>query len=122
MQRQGETGGSTQLDFSQAMADFKTMFPGLDDDVIEAVLRSNNGAVDATIDQLLTMAADNEPGGAPTDHASTHGLPSYTQAVDNVSDLLGAASIGASYDGGVSLRRQRNWNPPILGKLPSGEF
>ena len=124
MQRSDETGGSTQLDFSQAMADFKTMFPGMDDDVIEAVLRSNNGAVDATIDQLLTMTADNE-GGAPvtsaSDPAPSQGLPSYNQAVDNVSDLLGAAGIGggASYDGGVSLRRQRNWNPPILGKLPS---
>jgi hypothetical protein len=28
-----------QLDFGQAMTDFKIMFPGLDCDVIEAVLR-----------------------------------------------------------------------------------
>ena len=34
------------------------MFPTLDEEVIEAVLRSNNGAVDATIDQLLTMTVD----------------------------------------------------------------
>lgn len=30
---------STQLEFSQAMDDFKTMFPNMDTDVIEAVLR-----------------------------------------------------------------------------------
>lgn len=47
-----------QLDFFQAMSDFKQMFPTLDDEVIEAVLRANDGAVDATIDQLLTMTID----------------------------------------------------------------
>jgi len=40
------------------MSDFKEMFPTLDDEVIEAVLRANDGAVDATIDQLLTMTID----------------------------------------------------------------
>ena len=48
----------TQLEFHQAMSDFKTMFPAVDADVIECVLRANNGAVDSTIDQLLQMAAD----------------------------------------------------------------
>lgn len=51
---------TTQLEFTQAMTDFKTMFPDMDDDVIEAVLRSNQGAVDATIDQLLAMSTDNQ--------------------------------------------------------------
>lgn len=50
----------TQLEFHQAMTDFKTMFPEMDEDVIEVVLRANNGAVDATIDQLLSMSTDNE--------------------------------------------------------------
>ncbi|KAI5630908.1 CUE domain-containing protein [Phthorimaea operculella] len=49
-----------QLEFTQAMTDFKTMFPDMDDDVIEAVLRANQGAVDATIDQLLAMSTDNQ--------------------------------------------------------------
>lgn len=49
-----------QLEFSQAMLDFKTMFPDMDRDVIEAVLRANQGAVDATIDQLLQMSTDNQ--------------------------------------------------------------
>ncbi|XP_022102230.1 CUE domain-containing protein 1-like isoform X2 [Acanthaster planci] len=47
-----------QLEFNQAMADFKVMFPSMDRAVIETVLRANNGAVDATIDQLLTLTAD----------------------------------------------------------------
>lgn len=46
------------LDFKEAMNDFKTMFPMLDDEVIEAVLRSNKGSVDPTVDQLLTMSND----------------------------------------------------------------
>ncbi|GFU44878.1 CUE domain-containing protein 1 [Nephila pilipes] len=50
----------TQLEFHQAMTDFKTMFPDMDEDVIEVVLRANNGAVDSTIDQLLAMTTDNE--------------------------------------------------------------
>ena len=57
------TGGrppAAQLEFTQAMTDFKVMFPDMDAEVIEAVLRANNGAVDATIDHLLTMSADNE--------------------------------------------------------------
>jgi len=66
------------LDFNEAMADFKTMFPTLDDEVIEAVLRCNKGSVDRTVDQLLTMscecrAADllnnGDGGGLPVQHA-----------------------------------------------------
>lgn len=35
----GERPPVTQLEFRQAMRDFKTMFPDMDDDVIEVVLR-----------------------------------------------------------------------------------
>ena len=52
------TPPAQQLDFYQAMADFKVMFPNMDEEIIEAVLRANNGGVDATIDQLLTMSID----------------------------------------------------------------
>ena len=55
-----QRSGVTQLEFHQAMSDFKTMFPEMDEDVIEVVLRANNGAVDATIDQLLAMNLDSE--------------------------------------------------------------
>ena len=53
-----------QLDFYQAMGDFRVMFPNMDEEIIEAVLRANNGAVDATIDQLLTMNVDTTPAAA----------------------------------------------------------
>ncbi|KAH8263805.1 hypothetical protein KR038_006058 [Drosophila bunnanda] len=49
-----------QLEFSQAMADFKKMFPDIDREVIEAILRANLGAVDQTIDALLAMSIDNQ--------------------------------------------------------------
>lgn len=54
------TATTMQLEFAQAMTDFKTMFPDMDKEVIEAVLRANQGAVDATIDQLLAMSTDNQ--------------------------------------------------------------
>lgn len=54
------TDPNKTLDFNQAMGDFKSMFPGMDEEIIEAVLRANNGAVDATIDQLLSMSMGNE--------------------------------------------------------------
>lgn len=47
-----------RLEFNQAMEDFKIMFPSMDYEVIECVLRSNKGAVDATIDQLLQMSIE----------------------------------------------------------------
>ncbi|KAF2360032.1 Ubiquitin system component Cue [Trinorchestia longiramus] len=56
----GAGAQATQLDFHQAMHDFRVMFPDMDANVIEAVLRSNHGAVHATIDQLLTMTTDIE--------------------------------------------------------------
>ena len=84
-------------EFTQAMTDFKVMFPDLEADVIEAVLRANNGAVDITIDHLLTMTADYEAAksGTGTEQQSStttgsgddkppaytgHPPPSYQQA------------------------------------------
>lgn len=46
------------LEFRQAMKDFRTMFPTLESDLIECVLRSNAGHVDSTIDQLLQLSRD----------------------------------------------------------------
>jgi hypothetical protein len=82
----------TQLEFTQAMTDFKVMFPNVDADVIEAVLRANNGAVDTTIDHLLAMSADNEAekgthdGGGDLPPAYTGHPPSYQQATNNSND------------------------------------
>ena len=44
--------------FRQAMKDFRIMFPTLERDTIECVLRSNAGHVDSTIDQLLQLTQD----------------------------------------------------------------
>ena len=54
---------ATQLEFTQTMAHFKIMFPDIEVDAIEAMLRSHNGAVDTTVKQLVAMSVDNEPGG-----------------------------------------------------------
>ncbi len=51
---------SQNLDFFQSMYHFKKMFPKFDSEVIETVLRANDGAVDKTVDQLLAMSMDNE--------------------------------------------------------------
>jgi hypothetical protein len=49
-----------QLNFYEAMYHFKKMFPKFDSDIIEIVLRSNNGSVDRTIDELLNMSMYND--------------------------------------------------------------
>jgi len=48
------------LNFYESMYHFKKMFPVLDSDVIETVLRSNGGCVEKTIDQLLIISTDLE--------------------------------------------------------------
>ncbi|KAK0160880.1 hypothetical protein PV328_008244 [Microctonus aethiopoides] len=94
----------TTLEFYQAMADFKNMFPQMDDDVIEAVLRSNQGAVDTTIDQLLAMSTDNENEKIRSEleqNDDTTELPKPIEAEINKSD-----------------RSISKWKPPLLGPLP----
>ena len=67
------------------MTDFKIMFPSMDADVIEAVLRANGGAVDATIDNLLTMSADAE--------ATASQQVSIVEAMQKLHPVAGAASL-----------------------------
>ena len=55
-----------RLEFNQAMGDFRTMFPGVERQVIECVLWANNGVVEATIEQLLQMSIS----GQATDDSS----------------------------------------------------
>ena len=61
-QKNSESSSSTShnLDFFQSMYHFKKMFPKFDSEVIETVLRANDGAVDKIVDQLLAMSMDNE--------------------------------------------------------------
>lgn len=98
------TGGrppAAQLEFSQAMTDFKVMFPDMDAEVIEAVLRANNGAVDATIDHLLTMSADNEAEKLLHDEADAGAIPKKGRG-ENQPDYTG--------------------NPPSYQQATQGEF
>ncbi|NXX44667.1 CUED1 protein, partial [Tricholaema leucomelas] len=134
-----------RLEFNQAMEDFKTMFPNMDYDIIECVLRANNGAVDATIDQLLQMNLDSsgcddssdsedsippeilertlEPDSSDEEPPPVYSPPAYE------SQALGSCYPRApptppprtDVPGPGSTpapRRYRNWNPPLLGNLP----
>ncbi|XP_009276631.1 PREDICTED: CUE domain-containing protein 1, partial [Aptenodytes forsteri] len=134
-----------RLEFNQAMEDFKTMFPSMDYDIIECVLRANNGAVDATIDQLLQMNLDSsgcddssdsedsippeilertlEPDSSDEEPPPVYSPPAYE-----------SQAFGSRYPHapptppprtdvpgpGSTLApgRYRNWNPPLLGNLP----
>lgn len=86
-----------RLEFNQAMEDFKTMFPSMDYEVIECVLRSNNGAVDATIDQLLQMSIDGQ--GSDDSSDSDDSIPPEVSVKGpraTVGNLLQAQSNGLS--------------------------
>ncbi|XP_016996411.2 CUE domain-containing protein 1 isoform X2 [Drosophila takahashii] len=133
-----------QLEFSQAMTDFKKMFPDIDREVIEAILRANLGAVDQTIDALLAMSIDNQQslinlndsakdlqlvdttdgGGAPGAAGSL--LPTAGASPNHQNTgaspkqrPLGSAKI-SSQQNTPTKSRSRRWNPPILGPLPAG--
>ncbi|XP_054022398.1 CUE domain-containing protein 1 [Dryobates pubescens] len=134
-----------RLEFNQAMEDFKTMFPSMDYDIIECVLRANNGAVDATIDQLLQMnlegsggddSSDSEDSIPPEilertlepDSSDEEPPPVYSPPAYE-SQALGSCCPRApptppprtDVPGPGSTpgrRRYRNWNPPLLGNLP----
>ncbi|XP_014276275.1 CUE domain-containing protein 1 [Halyomorpha halys] len=93
---------TTELEFNQAMQDFKTMFPTMDVDVIEVVLRSNQGAVDATIDQLLSMSSDNEMERSKVIAAE---IP---------------ARSGTNKTSGEPLSALKGWRPALLQPLPPG--
>uniref|UniRef100_A0A8C5U8W2 CUE domain-containing protein n=1 Tax=Malurus cyaneus samueli TaxID=2593467 RepID=A0A8C5U8W2_9PASS len=134
-----------RLEFNQAMEDFKTMFPSMDYDIIECVLRANNGAVDATIDQLLQMNLDGsgcddssdsedsippeilertlEPDSSDEEPPPVYSPPAYE------SQALGSRYPGAPPTppprtdvpgpGSTAVpAHYRNWNPPLLGNLP----
>ncbi|XP_065588188.1 CUE domain-containing protein 1 [Cyrtonyx montezumae] len=126
-----------RLEFNQAMEDFKTMFPSMDYDIIECVLRANNGAVDATIDQLLQMNLDGsgcddssdsedsippeilertlEPDSSDEEPPPVYSPPAYE------SQVLGSPRVPPTPPPRMDVPgpgRYRNWNPPLLGNLP----
>ncbi|XP_008274595.1 CUE domain-containing protein 1b isoform X4 [Stegastes partitus] len=134
-----------RLEFNQAMEDFKTMFPSMDYEVIECVLRSNNGAVDATIDQLLQMSIDGqgsddssdsddsippeilertlEPDSSDEEPPPVYSPPTYDMHIYDrkypEAPLNPPPRFEAQAPPGLQqVRSYRNWNPPLLGNLP----
>uniref|UniRef100_A0A8C1XK34 CUE domain containing 1a n=1 Tax=Cyprinus carpio TaxID=7962 RepID=A0A8C1XK34_CYPCA len=134
------------LEFTQAMDDFKTMFPSMKHEDIECVLRANHGAVDSTIDQLLQMslhsqATDDssdsedsippevlertlEPDSSDEEPPPVYAPPSYDM---HIYDRKHPADVPSTppprFDdypppGHQQVGRHRNWNPPLLGNLP----
>ncbi|KAL4715989.1 hypothetical protein ACJJTC_013289 [Scirpophaga incertulas] len=115
---------TTHLEFTQAMTDFKTMFPDMDDDVIEAVLRANQGAVDATIDQLLAMSTDNQNERLRLEMERVENCtPSRrkdrrsTKPAENGEDNDRTALVDIDEES-VPLAVRRKWVPRLLGPLP----
>lgn len=134
---------SRQLEFCKAMSDFKSMFPSIDSDVIEMVLRANNGLVDATVDQLLVMQEETNrpentlvdpelnvrlPGYHDTSLTANEPPPAYTPRAEEdpnfsydstiLEQELGNFSTPVSSHDSPSLKTS-SWNPPLLGTLPS---
>ncbi|RVE64443.1 hypothetical protein OJAV_G00125850 [Oryzias javanicus] len=134
-----------RLEFNQAMEDFKTMFPSMDYEVIECVLRSNNGAVDATIDQLLQMSIDGqgsddssdsddsipaeilerslEPDSSDEEPPPVYSPPSYDMHIYDRKYPEAPPTPPPRFEapeggGHQQARSYRNWNPPLLGNLP----
>ncbi|NXV83518.1 CUED1 protein, partial [Atlantisia rogersi] len=134
-----------RLEFNQAMEDFKTMFPNMDYDIIECVLRANNGAVDATIDQLLQMNLDSsgcddssdsedsippeilertlEPDSSDEEPPPVYSPPTYeSQAFGSRYPCVPPTPPPRTDVPGPGSTpapgRYRNWNPPLLGNLP----
>ncbi|KAM4794811.1 CUE domain-containing protein 1 isoform 2-T2 [Rhinophrynus dorsalis] len=134
-----------RLEFNQAMEDFKTMFPNMEYDIIECVLRANNGAVDATIDQLLQMNLDE--GGYDDSSDSDDSIPpeilERTLEPDSSDEepppvysppTCDTYSLERSHpqspptppprtdvlvsSGPLVQKQKRKWNPPLLGNLP----
>lgn len=121
------------------------MFPNMDYDIIECVLRANNGAVDATIDQLLQMNLDGsgyddssdsddsippeilertlEPDSSDEEPPPVYSPPAYDMHVFDRQYPQAPPSPPPRIDvpnssGPQVHRRYRNWNPPLLGNLP----
>jgi len=75
--------------------------------IYQAVLRSNQGAVNTTIDQLLTMSTDNE----------NEKIRSELEQKEEVTKLSDTAKSPRK-DLNKSLKTVNKWQPPLLGPLP----
>nr|CAD7396018.1 unnamed protein product [Timema cristinae] len=108
---------------------FEPESPGLDL-LMQAVLRANQGAVDATIDQLLTMTTDNENEKlrneieeketlvvGPTETKTRPQDPSPVRSPQKLPQTEAVSSSGV-IEGELPLKTIRGWAPPLLGPLP----
>ena len=131
---------SRPLNFKKAMSDFHTMFPELERDVIEAVLRANNGVVQTTIDQLLELqestiverAQSNavlpsyehsigdgeEPPPAYSDIWEDVGPPLPDPLFPNSKNEPSSSSHGTTQKPAKTFPRNTLWNAPLVGFLP----
>ena len=138
-----------QLDFSKAMSDFKVMFPSFDYEVIEMVLRANNGLVDATVDQLLAMQAETNnpednglldpelnvrlPSYSDTGATTYEPPPAYTPRVDDEQNISYDSTFldehlsnfnGRTPSQNTPAVRKNNsvWHPPLVGDFTARFF
>lgn len=106
----------------------------MDRDVIEAVLRANHGAVDATIDQLLAMSIDNQNESLRNEMEKSSenntpvrkvtAQPELLESLGTQNSLL--INTGPDDEDGPSQAEStatvpdssRRWNPPMLLPLP----
>ena len=128
------------LGFTDAMRDFQSMFPSMGADVIESVLRSNNGSVDATIDQLISMGGEEDEtdnGSVPQVPTDGEGPPGYSprQSHDDVDPLPSYETVARAQQR-EPVRNERNqrrvivkatnlsrtsasgYTAPLVGSLP----
>ncbi|XP_050534217.1 CUE domain-containing protein 1 [Daktulosphaira vitifoliae] len=114
-----ESAAAVGLDFKEVMNNFRFMFPTLDNDVIENVLRSNKGSVNPTIDQLLTMSndcrIDFEPSGSISNDDG--GLPD-AKPQQNFMDSMLPDVLHNLTQINEHNHDSKRWNPPLLGPLP----
>ncbi|XP_049628200.1 LOW QUALITY PROTEIN: CUE domain-containing protein 1 [Suncus etruscus] len=147
-QQAGPARQVRRLEFNQAMDDFKTMFPNLDYDIIECVLRANSGAVGRQPStSLLQMNLEGgggvyedssdsedsipveilertlEPDSSDEEPPPVYSPPAYHMHMFDRPYPLAPPTPPPRIDlqscgPPSSQRRYRNWNPPLLGSLP----
>lgn len=111
------SNSSNQLNFYESMYHFKKMFPKFDSEVIETVLRSNDGSVDQTIDQLLTMSFDYDSNEIANVEANNLAENQFNNLSANNPDLppsyesfMSSKFINQKTAQGVDLKYNRNLN------------
>ncbi|XP_072047166.1 uncharacterized protein [Amphiura filiformis] len=112
------------LEFNQAMRDFKVMFPKMEWATIETVLRANNGAVDATIDQLLTLTEETPNTADPMAGAGAFQLDVAIQQSAQLGPATQHSQLGPTFTGHSPpplVPTFTSHSPPPMYRGPIGE-